>query len=379
MSISSTISRYLKNLPGRKTSRKIVVIYVDDYGSVRVKDKAAQERLVEGGVPVFASRYSAFDTLASTEDLQKLYEVLTSVRDSQGHHACFTPFANIANPDFEKIRDSNFTQYFREPFTETLKRYGAAYEGAYELWKQGIAANIFHPEYHGTEHINVLRFMCNLQRGHKTTRLAFDNESVAVPLIPGDERLQHETTVFYIEKAEENNVLKEDIRIGMRMFEELLGYRSRQFTPGAGLYSPALHRTLLDEGIDYINVQRYCPYPLGDGKFIKSFLYNGKRNGEGQKYVVRNCPFETYFDNCSRNKQAVSTCLANIEVAFRMHAPAIVSTHRVNFVGWLEALHRDDSLKQLKLLLDEILKRWPDVEFMNGTEMCDAVFEGNLK
>lgn len=377
MSISSTILRYLKNLSGRKTLRKIVVIYVDDYGSIRVKNKAAQKRLAEVGVPVSSSRYSAFDTLASTEDMQKLFEVLTSVKDSQGRHACFTPFANIANPNFEKIRESNYTQYFREAFTETLKRYGTAYDGTYELWKQGIAANIFHPEYHGTEHINVLRFMGNLQRGHKTTRLAFDNESVAVPLIPGDERLQHETTVFYIEKAEENVALKEDIRTGMRMFEELLGYRPRQFTPGAGIYSPALHRTLKDEGIDYINVQRYNPYPLGDGKFVKSFLYNGKCNDEDQKYVVRNCPFETYFDNCSRNNQAVSICLANIEAAFFMHAPAIVSTHRVNFVGGLEASHRDDSLKQLKLLLDGILKRWPDVEFMNGTEMCDAVFEGN--
>ena len=376
MSISSTISRYLKNLPGYKTSRKIVVIYVDDYGSIRVKDKTTQARLSEGGVPISSSRYSAFDTLASVEDLQKLFDVLTSVKDSKGRHACFTPFANIANPNFEKIRESNFTQYFREPFTETLKRYGKAYEGTYELWLQGIAENIFHPEYHGTEHINVLRFMQNLQRGHKTTRLAFENESVAVPLIPGDEKLNHETAVFYIEKAEENNALKEDIKTGMKMFEELLGYRSRQFTPGAGIYSPALHKTLREEEIDYINVQRYIPYPLGDGKYVKSFLYNGKRNEEGQRYVVRNCPFETYFDNCSRNNQAVAVCLTNIEAAFRMYAPAIVSTHRVNFVGGLEVSHRDDSLKQLKLLLTEILKRWPDVEFMNGTQMCDAVFGG---
>lgn len=374
MGIKNKLLQYIKNFPGRKTSRKIVVIYVDDYGSIRVKDKEAQKRMAAAGVPVSSSRYSDFDTLASTEDLQMLFDVLMSVKDSNGRHACFTPFANIANPDFDKIRESNFAQYFREPFTETLKRYGKAYEGAYELWKQGIAENIFHPEYHGTEHINVLRFMRNLQHGHKTTRLAFDNESVAVPLIPGDEKLSHETTVFYIEKAEENEALKEDIKTGMRMFEELLGYRSRQFTPGAGIYSPTLHKTLKEEGINYINVQRYIPYPLGDGKYVKSFLYNGKTNDVGQRYVVRNCPFETYFDNCNRNNHAVEVCLENIAAAFFMHAPAIVSTHRVNFVGGLEVSHRDDSLKQLKLLLDEIVKRWPDVEFMNGTEMCDAVF-----
>lgn len=374
MSIRDDLVRLAKNLPGKKTNRKIVCIYIDDYGSIRVKDKKAYEALKAAGLPMDSTRYSKFDTLASTEDLQMMFDVLQSVKDSQGHHACLTPYANIANPDFDKIRASGFTQYFREPFTETLKRYGSSHEGSYELWKQGIAEHLFHPEYHGTEHINVLRFMRALQSGHKTTRLAFDNESVALPIIPGDEPLRHETTVFFIEKADENEALKEDIRVGMRMFEDLLGYRPKQFTPGAGVYSPALHGVMKEEGFNYINVGRYTAYPLGDGRFIKKFLSNGKKNEAGQKYVVRNCVFEPYWDNCKRNDNAVAGCLENVAAAFRMHAPAIISTHRVNFVGSLEASHRDDSLQQLKSLLQEITKRWPDVEFMDGTQMCDKVF-----
>lgn len=375
MSIKADFSRLLKNLPGKKTHRRIVCIYIDDYGSIRVKDKKAYQTLKDAGIPMDSSRYAKFDTLASTEDLQMMFEVLTSVKDFQGNYACFTPFVNIANPDFDKIRESGFVQYYREPFTETLKRYGASYEGVYELWKQGIAEHIFHPEYHGTEHINVKCFMEALQNGHRTTTLAFDNESVAVPMLPHDMPLKHDTTPFYIEKAVENEALKEDIQNGLVMFDQLLGYRPRQFTPGAGVYSPALHSVLKEEGIDYINVQRYYSYPLGDGKFTKKLLYNGKMNEVGQRYVVRNCVFEPYLDNCSRNDGAVDGCLKNIEAAFRMHAPAIVSTHRVNFVGGLEVAHRDDSLNQLKELLTKIVKLWPDVEFMDGTQMCDLVFK----
>lgn len=374
MSIKENIIRDIKNLPGKKTRRRIVCIYVDDYGSIRVKDKKAYETLKAAGIPMDKSRYAKFDTLASTEDLHMLFDVLTSVKDQHGNYACFTPFANIANPSFDKIRESGFTKFFREPFTETLKRYGVSHEGSYELWKQGIAAHIFHPEYHGTEHINVKRFMEALQGGHRSTMLAFDNQSVAIPCFPDEKAVKNATAVFYIEKAEENKALAEDIRTGMNMFERLLGYRPRQFTPGAAIYSPALHSVLKEEGIDYINVQRYIPYPLGDGKFVKHFLYNGKHNDVGQQYVVRNCVFEPYLDDCSRNGMAVSGCLKNIEAAFRMHAPAIVSTHRVNFVGSLESLHRDDALQQLKELLTEIVKRWPDVEFMDGDQMCDAVF-----
>ena len=349
-------------------------IYIDDFGSIRVKDRQAYENLKAAGLAMDGDRYARWDSLASTRDLHRIFDVLTSVKDSQGHHACMTPFANVANPDFEKIRESGFRQYFREPFTETLKRYGPAYEGAYEMWKQGISENIFHPEYHGTEHINVKRFMERLQSGHRSTMLAFDNESVCVPRFEDEEKKNHDSTVFYIEKAEENEALKEDIRVGLKMFEDLLGYRSTQFTPGAGIYSPALHQTLKDEGIEYINVQRYMPYPMGEGRFVKRFLYNGKVNECGQKYVVRNCVFEPIPDNCSFNEGAAGICLKNIEAAFKMHAPAIVSTHRANFLGERDTVHQDFALAQLQQLLREIVKRWPDVEFMSGEEMCKTVF-----
>ncbi len=159
------------------------------------------------------------------------------------------------------------------------------------------------------------------------------------------------------------------------MFENLLGYRSKQFTPGAGKYSPDLDSILFKSGIKYINVNRYFPYPMGDGVFIKKFLYNGRQNEFGQKYIVRNCVFEPTNENGTINKGAAANCLLNIEAAFRWQAPAIISTHRVNFVGQLESSHRDESLKQLKQLLVAIVKKWPDVEFMNGDQMADSVFD----
>lgn len=375
MDIKNNIVRILKNLPGKKTNRKIVCIFIDDYGSIRIKDKNAYFNLKKAGLNVDRVRYSRFDTLASTEDLQKLFDVLTSVKDCEGRYACLTPFVNIANPDFSKIKESNFTTYYREPFTETLQRYGSSHEDSFLLWKQGIANNIFYPAYHGTEHINVKRFMEQLQSKQKSTMLGFENECVCVPRFDNEPKFNKDTTVFYIEKKEENESLKKDIEVGMKMFENILGYRPKQFTPGAGCYSPLLNETLNKEGIKYINVNRFYPYPLGDNKYEKKFLYNGKTNDLGQKYVVRNCVFEPYFDNCSYNNDALSTCMKNIEAAFLMHAPAIISTHRVNFVGSLESSHRDKSLAQLKDLLHEIIKRWPDVEFMNGDTMCETIFK----
>lgn len=372
MDMFSNTKLFLKNLPGKKTSRKIVVIHVDDYGSIRMKDKAAQEALRKAGFPI-SSRYSKFETLASTEDLEMLFEVLTSVKDSNGHYACFTPFANVANPDFEKIRESNFSQYYRQPFTETLKKYGPAYEGAYELWKQGISEDIFHPEYHGTEHICVRRYMKALREGNVSSLLAFDNECFSVGCLPTDKPVAYEPSVFNIEKLEDNEFLRQAIIDGVAIFKETLGYEPRQFTPGNGIHSPALHETLRENGIKYIDVQRFTKWPLGDGKYKKEFVYTGKENAFGQKYVIRNCVFEPYIDKGQRNEAAVRICMDNVAAAFKFHNPAIISTHRVNFVGELEKEHRNDSLQQLKSMLHEIVKRWPDVEFMNSSDMLEQI------
>lgn len=376
MSIKQTLLANLKNLPGTKTKRKLVVIYVDDYGSIRVRDKEAYRNLLKAGLAVDKTRYG-YDTLCTAEDLQMLFDVLTSVKDQHGHHAVFTPFANIANPDFEKIKASGFQQYYREPFTATLERMGKAYDGVYDLWRQGISEGIFRPEYHGTEHISVWKFMKALQEGHRSTMLSFENGSVCAPFFKDEPAIDHPTAVFDIVKASDNEALKEDVRIGLNMFEELLGYRAVQFTPGASIYSPLLHGALAENGIKSIHVERYKAYPLGEGKFVKSFLYTGKKNKAGQRYIVRNCPFEPFFDDTSRNNNAVAVCLQNIASSFHWHSPAMISTHRVNFTGAIESTHRSQSLNDLRLLLTEIVKRWPDVEFVSGSQLSSLLWNDN--
>lgn len=373
MSIKQTLVTNLKNFPGTKTRRKLVVIYVDDYGSIRVKNKEAYDRLLKAGLAVDKTRYG-YDTLCTREDLQMLFDVLTSVRDKNGHHAVFTPFANIANPDFDKIRESGYQEYYREPFTRTMERLGSQYDDAYRLWKQGIAEGIFRPEYHGTEHVSVWKLMKALREGHRSTTVSFDNDSVASPCFPDEPKIDYVTAVFDILKASDNEPLKEDIRVGLNMFEELLGYRATQFTPGGGIYSPSLHSYLKECGINDIHVNRNMAYPLGDGAYSKQFLYLGKKNEAGQRYIVRNCPFEPFGNNSKRNPTVVDNCLRNIESAFRWHAPAMISTHRVNFAGAIEPTHRDQSVKDLQILLREIVKRWPDAEFVSGADMAKIIF-----
>lgn len=368
----SNYKYYLKNLISAKTNRHIVAFFVDDYGSVRTKDLNSYHKLKEQGIPMDSSRYSKFDTLASTEDLEKLFDVLTSVKDKNGHYACMTPFANIANPNFEKIKESEFSEYHRESFVETLRRYGSKYDGTFDLWKQGISENIFHPEFHGTEHVNIPRFMHYLQSGHKSTRLAFENECFLVPPFPGELPVVNVPKNSYYDTSD-IEILIDSISKGVQMFKSILGYQPTQFTPGASSYSECIESTLLKNGIKCINTDHVKKIQVCGHIKMPMPRYTGMKNRLGIKYVVRNCPFEPFKDDCSKNSYAESNCFAQINAAFRMGSPAIISSHRVNFVGELEPKHRDESLEQLKTLLQQIVKRWPDVEFVNGTQLCNEI------
>lgn len=370
------LKRNIKNIIGKRTKRKLVAFFVDDYGSIRTKNKVALKHFINEGIefPKNTFSFSRYDTLANEYDLLALFEVLKSVKDKKGSYGCFTPFTIVANPDFEKIRESNYSQYYRESFKETLKQYDASYKNVFSLWMEGIRENIFHPVYHGTEHLNVKRFMEALNNNHRSTHLAFDNNSICIPSFKNENPILNPTANFDIDSMDDIEQLKQDVAIGLEMFQELFGYQSKLFTPGAAKYHPALHGILKENSIKYINVNRSQQIPLGNNQYKSKLFYNGQKTKEGQFFIVRNAVFEPH----GRSDYLVAdNCLKDIESAFRWNSPAVISSHRINFIGHFSEEWRDNSLKQLKYLLHQIKTRWPEVEFVNGEELCDILFNQN--
>lgn len=60
--------------------------------------------------------------------------------------------------------------------------------------------------------------------------------------------------------------------------------------------------------------------------------------------------------------------MRQVAAAFRWGKPAIISTHRVNFVGAISPGNREKGLDELHRLLQAIVHQWPDVEFMNSAD-----------
>jgi len=87
----------------------------------------------------------------------------------------------------------------------------------------------------------------------------------------------------------------------------------------------------------------------------------------GQRFLIRNAIFEPALLDSADDP--VRNCLKDISIAFRMKKPAVICTHRLNYVGFLDENNRDKNLKMLQELLDSILEKWPEVEFMNSVQL----------
>src|SRR5690554_6806678 len=159
--MKQTILNNIKNIYGWKTNRKLVVISVDDYGNVRLDSKEARQNMDEAGLKIH-THFDVFDSLETREDLEALYDVLSSVKDKNGNPAVFTPFAMPCNINFEAMAEKDYSEYVYELLPETYKKLSAkdpnAYSGTWGLWKEGIDKGLMKPQFHGREHLNLKVF-----------------------------------------------------------------------------------------------------------------------------------------------------------------------------------------------------------------------------
>ena len=363
----------IKNIRGWSSNKKIIVFSVDDYGNVRVDSADARQRMNVAGLKIL-SRFDAFDSLENKEDLLMLFETLSSVKDSRGNHAIFTPFAVPCNINFEQLAANNYQQYSYELLPETLAKL-KGYEDVWDLWKEGISKGLLVPQFHGREHLNLKVFEEKLKQKDHELLTALQNRSYTSLSNSGYKTIAY-TAAFDFWNSNENERFANIITDGLNAFEKVFGYRAVQFNAPGASENAVIHPMLKKSGIKYIDVPYIKKEHQGNGKFLKSFNYTGKQNWLGQIYQVRNVVFEPTHD---RGIDWVNYSLAQIESAFFWKRPAIISSHRVNFCGHINPDNRQRSINDLAKLLRKIIVRWPDVEFMSANQLGDLIQHDSKK
>ncbi|QSS98024.1 hypothetical protein [Psychroflexus sp. ALD_RP9] len=357
----------VKHIPGWRTNQKILVIESDDWGSIRMPNAKVREELLEANYDL-DNNFLKYDTLTNKEDINLLFEVLSSVKDSQGNFVKFTPFVNLTNPDFKKIINHDYKNYYFEMFVETQKKYYG--RDFLNSWLAGINNKIFYPEYHGREHFNVPLLM-NLLQNSEDLKFAFKKGVVHIPLKDiKPKKLKTLAPAYYVNRKEEFDYYKNSLREGISIFKHLFKYQPKVFAAPNGIFMQEFEEELSSLGLNNFVVNRKRVQPdLKGGFTTKSFnLSFGKTSKNGHMYYRRNVKFEPVQSSYNQSKT-----INEINIAFAMGKPAILSTHKVNYVGSLSKKHRDKNLLELKTILRKVVNKHPDIIFMSSRELCKLI------
>ncbi len=369
--LNSQLTHNLINIPGWHTRRKIVVIESDDWGAIRMPSREIYDTMLREGIRVDRDPYCRYDGLETAEDLSRLYEVLTSVKDKNGRHPVITADAVVANPDFDAIKANGFTEYVYEPVTDTFEK-SSRHNDAWAMWQEGMSQGLLHPQFHGREHLNVKKWMKALNGGDGITRRSFDYGTFGLTS-DVDERIKLNYMGAF------NSALKDDVeeygvilKEGLDLFEKIFGFRSESFIATTYTWPSGIEYYLKDNGVKFLQGMVSQKIPLDDDTTFryKNNNFLGKKSPNGLIYLQRNC----YFEPAQRpDFDWFSDCLNRMAIAFRWHKPATISAHRLNFIGSIDKHNTDRTLPLFQNLLKEIVKRWQDVEFMTSDEVGNLI------
>lgn len=372
MSLITTTKFYLKNIRGFSTTRKIVVFLVDDYGSVRLASREARDKISGAGIKL-KSRFDLYDAIETREDLEILFNTLTSVKDKNNRNAVISAVSVPGNIDFEGVLKDPTEGYRIETLPDTYKKLEThqpdAYRGTWELWKEGISSRIFIPEFHGREHLNLKVFDEKLKAADPALLIPLRNRSLIGIADTGYSTI-HFNASFDFWDFKESLDFPGIITDGLSRFEEVFGRRALHFTAPRASDHHCLYKTLKGNKIRFIDAPLIKREHQGFGRYTKTLSFTGQQTAEGLFKIVRNVVFEPgERSGIDWSEYA----LMQIEAAFTMKKPVILSSHRVNFSGHIDQKNREIGITALKELLGKLVNRYPEAEFMSIAELGELI------
>lgn len=359
-------------VPGFHTKRQILVIESDDWGSIRMPSRAVLDELIAGGDHTDQNAFLANDCLESAEDLQNLYAVLSQFRDIHGNHPCITANFAVANPDFDRIVPEQGIYHF-EPFPETYARYYGPENDMLQILQDGISRHLIKPQLHAREHMNVTRWMHDLSAGDPHVTTAFRSRMIDVNACFSPEREFGYMDALNYDSAEELACLYTVLSDAAALFEQIFGYRSKTFVASCFVWRRSIERILHELGIQTLQTgqfQHLCP-GKGTRPLIKLPHYTGQKNRLGQFYTVRCTEYEPAYGRDIQ--KSIDVCMKQIRNEFRWGKPAIINSHRFNYIGSIHPKNARRSLNGLRRLLTQIQTEFPNVEFLSSDELADLM------
>lgn len=360
--------RVLGDRLGWKTDRKLMVIESDDWGSLYLPDTQRTARLIEAKLLTEdAVEYHRYDCLETADDISQLCDVLSQFQDCRNRRPRFTFNTVMGNPDFEKIRQANFQSYFHQSLFQSYIEYHD--QDVKPTWMSAVEQGFIVPQFHAREHLNVPLWMRDLQNNREDTRFAFDNHYFA-------QRRSNVSPISYLTAywPETRQDLSEIERItldGLRQFEQEFGFQSKTFVACAYVLPREIEKCTALSGVQLIQTGRRHRMPIPvDGSSRFPNRVSGWKNEFGQVYSIRNVIFEPSLE---LSNDWLTLALDQVATAFFHRKPAIVCSHRLNYVSGKHKRRQEENLKLLKKFLSALIDQYPDIEFVSSDELIELM------
>ncbi|MGD0477866.1 MAG: hypothetical protein ABSB29_06845 [Nitrososphaerales archaeon] len=358
--------------------RKIhgVVFESDDWGLCgEGKDRSTHERLASLGYDMYskAQRRSYTNTLETEEDLDRLYRTLMSFRDSIGRNPVFTANFVMTNPSFSQISASGFTRYHSVPITLGFPGTWALRNSVVQAWHRGIKNKLIVPEYHGFSHFNYPRWLEGLRKGDKKLLDFFKEEMFTTS---EQNPTVSEYGVASVSGVEYDSFEQQysSITKGMRIFKSVFSSYPKSTIPPNDILNSLSLLAFARAGIGLVQSER---------RKITSILGLNQPDPRTPIDALRRVLLQlTVITRMYRNvrleigEQEETSALELSSRVFALGSPAIVGTHRQNYVGGVDSKAVDQGVKRLEDFLAGLCED-PNLFFLTSSEASQLSSKGH--
>lgn len=365
------MKRFLKKLlkyflinKSKKLDFPIVVFESDDWGSIRNSSKEDIDNIKEK-FNLKLDNYQAFDCLENDEDILALAQVLTKHKDGSGNNVKFTLNYVMNNPLLEEFVSSGLKNIPVEKIEDTYSR-NKKTRSVLKLVKNNTT--VFRPQFHAYEHFNYDKILDAVQSD------GVDRYSVTkgcIGMNPCDYSNLDACNTY--KNSEE---IKNKLVLGLNQFEEVFGNASKTMVFPCYVWDKSLEQICARVGVKALQGKYYQNIPNGES-LKKKLNIMGKKSKSGLLYLTRNVDFETsrYYLKNETEEKCVSDTFESVCDVLNKNIPAVICTHRVNYVSGISKENRDYGIGCLDKLISLILQKYPDVRFMFSDELADCYFD----
>ncbi len=316
-------------------------------------------------------------TLESPNDMERLFQILLKYKGGDGKPVVFQPAYIMSNPDYDAIKSSGYKVYSDMVIPKVPSRWQRG--DFIAKAKEGIEKKIWHPVFHGNTHFNSFKWMEFVKSGDKTTITAFNYQVSKNVYRPNDYEFDPEL------RTEQQEL---SISLGIKRFYDVFGYFPKSAIAPTYVWQNRTERIFSKYGIKIIQGKNHQVINRNFFTKIRGKLANitGKKAYDKPwqismcdhnprldiYYLNRNVYFEPFGNKNA--KHGAEKAFKDIVSAWERNEPAIVCTHRINYV-YLDNNWVKESLNQLEILLAKIQNEHPEAIYMTDEELV-SICEG---